>query len=346
MSLWSRAAAGVGGAAASLANKYIDEELVQMRAQAIADIQRKSAMQQAEDADAFNNNAGRVERNRANRVADVSAEGRARNAVSLEGAEAQASSPTLRQAAIDNSNAITAGTVQTRIDAENAIVEGTAPKKLQAEVARAAAMLPLEVKRAYALADASASASARYREPRENAASQIGEKMAAVEKALGRPLTESERLGLLGLGAKGRDPELDTVTVTEEKIGPNGEITKTQRKEVRRPGAGGEAQKMPEPEAHKAARDAIAAGAPAAAVNARLKEQGYAPLGGGSLADSARSAKKDEPKARMSGQINMDNAATKAGYTLTIGKNGQDYYSKGSEILTPELLAEKLGLVY
>lgn len=38
--------------------------------------------------------------------------------------------------------------------------------------------------------------------------------------------------------APGRDPELDTQTVTEEKINPDGTTTKTVRKEVRKPGNG------------------------------------------------------------------------------------------------------------
>lgn len=39
-----------------------------------------------------------------------------------------------------------------------------------------------------------------------------------------------------GQGGAGRDPELDTETITEERMNPDGTTTKVQRKQVRRPG--------------------------------------------------------------------------------------------------------------
>ena len=79
--------------------------------------------------------------------------------------------------------------------------------------------------------------------------------------------------------AAGRDPELDTQTVTEEKIDPEtGNVTKTTRKEVRRPGSGGGAAKPTEAQAHAEAQAAIKQGKPADAINARLVELGYKPL--------------------------------------------------------------------
>jgi hypothetical protein len=86
MGLFGRALAGIGEGAAAVANKYIDEDLAQQRAQAIADITRTSANQQRADADAFNNDPARVERDRARKVADIQAEGGAKGEVELQNA--------------------------------------------------------------------------------------------------------------------------------------------------------------------------------------------------------------------------------------------------------------------
>lgn len=57
--------------------------------------------------------------------------------------------------------------------------------------------------------------------------------------------------------AAARDPELDTQTVVEEKLNPDGTTTKTTRKEVRRPGNG--SQEAPADDPIKAAMDAARA---------------------------------------------------------------------------------------
>jgi hypothetical protein len=85
-SLFGYALAGLGDSAVNITNKYIDESLAQQRLQAIADIQRKSTQQQREDADAFNNNPEKLLRDRANKVADITAEGGAKGAVDLQSA--------------------------------------------------------------------------------------------------------------------------------------------------------------------------------------------------------------------------------------------------------------------
>ena len=87
-----------------------------------------------------------------------------------------------------------------------------------------------------------------------------------------------------------RDPELDTQTVTDEKINPDGTTTKTVRKEVRKPGnSTGEKYPVPPPEAVEDVRK-----------NPALKSAFYAKygqenadkaLGGGGAAGS--SSKKD-----------------------------------------------------
>jgi len=58
-STFGRALAGVGEAGASIAQKYIDDEILRNRAQAMADIQRNSAVQQTKDIDAYQNDPTR-----------------------------------------------------------------------------------------------------------------------------------------------------------------------------------------------------------------------------------------------------------------------------------------------
>lgn len=64
-SAFGRALAGAGGAAASIANKYIDEELARTRAEALADLQRRTAQGIREDQAAFDDKRAPVLRQRA-----------------------------------------------------------------------------------------------------------------------------------------------------------------------------------------------------------------------------------------------------------------------------------------
>lgn len=66
-----RALAGGGAAVASLASKYIDEDLAQQRMQAHAELQRLTAKNIREDDDAFRNDPTRIARDRANRRDDT-----------------------------------------------------------------------------------------------------------------------------------------------------------------------------------------------------------------------------------------------------------------------------------
>lgn len=89
----------------------------------------------------------------------------------------------------------------------------------------------------------------------------------------------------------GRDPELDTETITEERMNPDGTTTKVQRKQVRRPGGGAEAPGKPatEADAQAQAAAAIKAGAKREAVEAMMKGWGYA-MPGGAPAPAAKPA--------------------------------------------------------
>ena len=112
MSLWGRAAGGIATAAVNLTNRYIDAEMEQARMQAVADIQRKSANLQMQDADAFANDPTRVARNRASKVADIEAVGDATNAVHLKGKRAEALDPELAGAEVARAAKITTATAE------------------------------------------------------------------------------------------------------------------------------------------------------------------------------------------------------------------------------------------
>lgn len=82
-SAFGRALAGGGKGAAELANKYLDDELIQQRQQAFLDMQRVSRNQERADADAFNNDPARVERDRQRRRDDALAAGKTAEEVQL-----------------------------------------------------------------------------------------------------------------------------------------------------------------------------------------------------------------------------------------------------------------------
>ncbi|MBZ4266113.1 hypothetical protein LAJ59_20260, partial [Streptococcus pneumoniae] len=75
-----------------------------------------------------------------------------------------------------------------------------------------------------------------------------------------------------GQGGAGRDPELDTETITEERMNPDGTTTKVQRKQVRRPGGGGSDA------AGKPSTEADAQAQAAAAIKAGAKREDVAAL--------------------------------------------------------------------
>lgn len=101
-SLFSRALAGAGKEAGVLANQYITEELAQGRARFHAELQRTTANAMRADEDAFRNEPARIERDRANRVADATAMGQVQNQVALEGERAKATDTELQSALTKN----------------------------------------------------------------------------------------------------------------------------------------------------------------------------------------------------------------------------------------------------
>jgi len=181
-----------------------------------------------------------------------------------------------------------------------------AESELQREIRKIKETAKPEAEKAAAIAEARARAEAKYRK----ADPTIAGKMADMEKALGRPLNEQERLAALGLAPKGRDPELDTVTVEETTGEIGGPQTKTTRKEVRRPGQGGKAEAVdPYAVPKGAAKAAGAASAPAA----DGKPQGRGMLQ--SIADAVGSAASSG--AEVGNAIEAVRAKVRAGQPLT-----------------------------
>lgn len=238
-SAFGRALGGFGAGVATLANKYIDEDLAKQRAQAMADIQVATAGKIREQDDAFRNDPTRLARDRGAKRDDALAAGATAREVELAALNDTTLQGTRQQVQGKNNEFARGEKVKD--------IEAVTPFEVAAERSKATAReevqtqamkdrLPLEVQRAAAVADAQARASARYRERPPSPS----DKLADIERVLGRPLQEPEKLALLGLAkGGGKDPELDTQTVVEKSIGPDGKETTTTRKEVRRPGQGG-----------------------------------------------------------------------------------------------------------
>lgn len=180
-----------------------------------------------------------------------------------------------------------------------------AEDELQRDIRRIQATAKPEAEKAAAIAEARARAEARFRK----ADPTVAGKMADMEKALGRPLTEQERLAALGLAPKGRDPELDVVTVEETTGELGGPQTKTTRKEVRRPGQGGGKADPADPYAVPK-RDAAPAAKPASAAN---KPQGKGMLQ--SLTDAVSGAM--ESGAQTGRAVEAVRAKVRAGQPLS-----------------------------
>lgn len=184
MSLFGRAFASAGAAAATLANKYIDEEMQANRAQLLADIQRSSTLQTERELDTQRNAPERIERDRKNKAGDIASEGAAKTAAQLAELTNTDLQGAKRQVATESAKAET----DALLDRKRREVTEVSPL----ETAEA-------VKRAAGVADAQGRAQAKWREPKETEASKIADKFRALEGVLGRPLTEAERLKAAGL---------------------------------------------------------------------------------------------------------------------------------------------------
>lgn len=148
------AVGGAGAGVASIASRYIDDEIQRNRAQALADIQHNSMVR----AEEYQQSAPVQERRLGNERNLL----QMRNQENLAGRVAEASSPELRQARIDDRVQYLQGTTPAEIESQNAITAGTAGAKLDAERIRTKVMTPLEAERAGAISEAQWRARSEY----------------------------------------------------------------------------------------------------------------------------------------------------------------------------------------
>ncbi len=106
MSLFGRALAGAGQGASEIANKYIDAEIANSRAQVLADIQRTSTVQTHQQLDQYDMGDARQAKIRSNAAAGIVSTAAATDTARL----ATASNAPLTAATIAQDNAMTAGT--------------------------------------------------------------------------------------------------------------------------------------------------------------------------------------------------------------------------------------------
>lgn len=282
-SLFSRALAGAGKEAGVIANQYITEELAQNRARLLADLQRTTASAMRKDQFEFENDSATVARgNETGRQRTLSQAAATREA-DLAGLTDQPYRAAKQAAADEDSAAETSR----RIVGRKAELTELTPAEVAAADAKIRGTTAAEAARAGAIADAGARAQARYREQPPSVVKKVKE----FEAVLGRPLSEQEKASVLGLITK----EPDKYTALPIRDADNN-ITGYQAFDTRRGTFVKEAPKGPatEQEAHAQAQAAIASGADPAAVNARLQQSGFAPIGGqktdkpaGSLMDRA-----------------------------------------------------------
>lgn len=232
-----RGLAGAGAAAAGLASKYIDEELAQERAKFLADLQHQQTVRTEE----YTQSAPVQARRRENATAATLAQGAATRQSELEGL-----TDTTYQGA-------------RRAHADQEAADGT-----RRDVEAIKAKTPAEVERASLIARAQQRAQAA------GASQAVLDKVAQMEKVLGRKLTEEERLLAVGLASKPKS-DADLVEVEEEIDDGSGKTVKRKWKE-------GKPKPPTEEQAHAEAAAAIGAGAPRDAVNAELRKMGFKEL--------------------------------------------------------------------
>lgn len=282
MSGWGILASGLAGGAQAVGNitaGYIDQERRLQSAQALSDIDEQkwaridearargakehqkymTVGEGADDALKFAERKAVFERDA--KVADVRA---------------------MTPAEIEKADALRPGKIA---DAE--AVADIATKK---EIERAKALLPLEIQRAYAVADASGRASAAHREKPKTLLDKISE----VEAAAKRPLTDEERLGVIGLIKATPTDKVTSKQTTESADGLIKSEVTTESQVPRGSRAGG-GTKPSEAQAHAEAAAAIKQGKPAEAINARLAELGYKPLTAETTAELAGILPKIDP---------------------------------------------------
>lgn len=285
-----RALAGAAAAGSQIINKYIDDDLATKRAQLMADIQRTSSVQQAKDLDAVTNDQGRRERMRQEAVLDA----KAASSESLRAKREEASDPELLAADVARTRTVT----QAKTDAETEAIKarGGDPLFLKAQQAltraghiesaasqaqAALAQFQMGVqRRVMGLRDQLAEA-VRSGDEKEEAA--LRAQIDALDGKGGKKekfyaVAEKAGLAISAALKSANDPNAEPAT-REEAM----KTVRQQRALMERAAldAGvdlSQAAKVSQEQAHKEAQAAVAAGADVAAVNDRLRGQGYAEL--------------------------------------------------------------------
>lgn len=295
-STFGRALAGGGMAAADLANRYITADLQAQRDQAMADIQRNSAVQQAKEIDQYQNDPGRREGLRTESVKDLQAQ----ESTKLKSDIDRASSTELTDAEGRRAGAIAkaSATATAEVQRDTTLLNGSDPKyiaaltkiaqanrdpsavashaaqtalaQFQLASAKKVASLQDELTEAIANGDAKAEEQARLKLEGLQGKGGKAEKFYAVAEAAGRAMAPA--LKILA------DPVADA-TAKEEAQQTIREQRALMTAAAKRAGVDlTEASRVPEAQAHAQAQAALAAGAPLEAVNKRLQDGGYAPI--------------------------------------------------------------------
>jgi hypothetical protein len=253
-STFGRALAGGGMAAADLANRYITADLQAQRDQAMADIQRNSAVQQAKELEEYNSSDEVQARRRA--IADQNARAASKTGQDIKLDELGNSklSEALRAKAIADKKAEHDAVVAQTIDDANnpaLLAAGTKIKLADPEVAAriAASRAQINASNAHAgLVGVQTEgikldvADKKKLNGLYDQASQILSDPGLTDEERGKKYGDVQRQIVLMKSKNGqaaqRDPELDTVTTKTKKVDENGNEIETTEKSVRRPGQG------------------------------------------------------------------------------------------------------------
>ena len=269
--------------------KEQDEAMLQQRARVLAEIQRESAKLNRQDALDFETDPNNLtRRNAADKSRAIAAGETAREVETARVGDTALNEAQRKKAADDAAAAKKIADDQAMAEAGNKpLLDAKAKIKLAdpvvaAQVASLKASANASNTNAGLLATQTDSAKLDIADKKR-----LGELYDEANEALTDPkLTDDERgkkvatiLQQATLIKPKNATELDTQTITEERQNEDGSTTKTTRKEVRRPGASGGKPNMTEEQAHAEASAAIARGAPADAVNARLQGMGFKPVG-------------------------------------------------------------------
>lgn len=259
-SAWGRALGGAGLAAAGIANKYIDEEIQNNRAQLLADIAHNSRVK----TDQYELSDERQAQVRRNAAAATMAKGEAERASATAGVNDEN-----YQGALD-ADAKRGAT--RKIDAAKQELQEMTPAKIEAEKKVLAELTPAKVAAEKAIIEGTMGAKAKQAGLMARASDLDGANRASRNELLQLELKDRKRLGELydeylavvndeampdtakqkklapitnAIGAikmksapagAGRNPEFDTEKVIEEKTNPDGTTTKVERVQKRLPG--------------------------------------------------------------------------------------------------------------